>query len=120
MNKGIEEIVNTCFSCQVATNTHHTKPAKMTDLVKRPWDTVEADVCGPFPNGEYVFVVTDQYSRYPKLNLNSTSIKPVRRELKKIFTTHGVPKQSKRITDHRLTQRSSRHSQKKWDSTTRR
>ena len=71
MNKGIEEIVNTCFSCQVATNTHPTKPAKMTDLVKRPWDTVEADFCGPFPNGEYVFVVTDQYSRYPKLNLST-------------------------------------------------
>lgn len=71
MNKGIEEIVNTCFSCQLATNTHHTKPAKMTDLAKRPWDTVEADFCGPFPNGKYVFVVTDQYSRYPKPNLST-------------------------------------------------
>lgn len=78
MNKHIEEIVNTCFSCQVATNTHHTKPAKMTDFPKRPWDTVETDFCRPFPNSEYVLVVTDHYSRYPEAEfINSTSIKPV-------------------------------------------
>ena len=93
MNKRIEDIVSTCFSCQVTTNTHHTEPAKMTDLPERPWDTVEADFSRPFPNGEYVFVTTDQYSRYPEAEfISSTSIQPVRRKLKKIFATHGVPK----------------------------
>ena len=92
MNKRIDDIVSTCFSCQVTTNTQHTEPAKMTELPERPWTTVEADFCGPFPNGDYVLVVTDQYSRYPEAEfLSSTSIKPVRRKLKKMFATHGVP-----------------------------
>ena len=92
MNKRIDDIVSTCFSCQVTTNTQHTEPAKMTELPERPWNTVEADFCGPFPNGEYVLVVTDQYSRYPEAEfISSTSIKPVRRKLKKMFATHGVP-----------------------------
>ncbi|KAL9987542.1 hypothetical protein ACROYT_G001867 [Oculina patagonica] len=98
MNKRIEDIVSSCFSCQVATNTHHTEPAKMTNLPERPWDTVEADFCGPFPNNEYVLVVTDQYSRYPEAEfISSTSIKPVRRKLKKIFATHGIPKTPKTV-----------------------
>ena len=64
----------------------------MTELPERPWDTLEADFCGPFPNGEYVLVVTDQYSRYPEAEfVTSTSIKPGRRKLKKIFATHGSP-----------------------------
>ena len=91
MNKRIEDIVSTCFSCQVTTNTQHTEPAKMTELPERPWNTFEADFCGPFPNGEYVLVVTDQYSRYPEAEfVSSTSIKPIQRKLK-MFATHGVP-----------------------------
>ena len=92
MNKRIEDIVSTCFSCQVTTSTQHTEPAKMTTLPERPWETIEADFCGPFPNNLHVLVVTDQYSRYPEAEfLTSTAIKPVRKKFKKIFATHGVP-----------------------------
>ena len=76
----------------MTTNTQHAEPAKMTESPEKPWDNVEEDFCGPFPNGEYVLVVTDQYSRYPEAEfVTSTSIKPVRRKLKKIFATNGVP-----------------------------
>ncbi|XP_032231485.1 uncharacterized protein K02A2.6 [Nematostella vectensis] len=93
MNKRIEDIVSSCFSCQVSTNTHHTEPAKMTSLPERPWETVKADFCGQFPNKEYVLVVTDQYSRYPEVEfITSTALKPTRKKLKKMFATHGVPK----------------------------
>jgi hypothetical protein len=59
MNQRIENIVRDCFSCQVSTNTHHTEPAKMTELPERPWDIVEMDFCVPFPNGEYAYVSYD-------------------------------------------------------------
>ena len=53
---------------------------------------VEADFCGPFPNGEYPLVLTDQYSRYPEVGFTkSTSFEGMREKLKKIFSTHGVP-----------------------------
>ena len=71
MNKRIEEIVNTCFSCQVTTNTHHTEPAKMTDLPKRPWDTVEADFCGPFPNASMYLLEPTSTQDIPKPNLST-------------------------------------------------
>ena len=93
MNRRIEATVSTCFSCQVSTNTPHTEPAKMTELPERPWDTVEADFCGPLPNNEYALVVTDQYSRYPEVEfVTSTACKPTRKKLKKMFATHGIPK----------------------------
>lgn len=38
-------------------------------------------------------MITDQYSRYPEVEfVYSTAIKPVRKKLKKVFATHGVPK----------------------------
>ena len=93
MNSCIETIVSTCFDCQIATNTHYTEPAKMTSLPDKPWDTIEIDFCGPFPNREYPLVITDQYSRYPEVEfISSTSIKPVRKKMKKIFATHRIPK----------------------------
>jgi hypothetical protein len=93
MNQRIENIVRDCFSCQISTNTHHKEPAKMTELPERPWDIVEMDFCGPFPNGEYALVMTDQYSRYPEVEfVRSTSNRPVQKKLKKIFSTYGVPK----------------------------
>ena len=93
MNSHINTIVSTCFDCQIARNTQHTEPAKMTKLPERPWETIEIDFCGPFPSKEYALVITDQYSRYPEVEfVYSTAIKPVRKKLKKIFATHGVPK----------------------------
>lgn len=92
MNSRIDTVVSTCFDCQIATNTQHTEPAKMTKLPERPWETVEIDFCGPFPSKEYALVITDQSSRYPEVEfVHSTAIKPVRKKLKKVFTTHGVP-----------------------------
>ena len=93
MNQRIDNIISTCFSCQVATYTHHTEPTKMTELPEGPWHTVEIDFCGPFPKGEYALVITDQYSRYPEVEfVTSTSIRPVRRKLKKVFAVYGIPK----------------------------
>ena len=92
MNQRIDNDISTCFSCQVAMYTHHTEPAKMTELPEGPWHTVEIDFCGPFPNGEYALVITDQYSRYPEVEfVTSTSVRPVRRKLKKVFAVYGIP-----------------------------
>ena len=93
MNIQIENIVQAGFSCQIATNTFHTEPAKMTKIPQQPWEVVELDFCGPFPNGEYAMVLTDQFSRYPEVEFTrSIAIAPVREKLKKVFATHGVPK----------------------------
>ena len=90
MNYHIDTVVSTCFDCQIATNTQHTEPAKMTKLLERPWQTIEIDFCGPFPSKEYALVITDQYSRYPEVEfVYSTAIKPVQQKMKKSSSLTG-------------------------------
>ena len=38
---------------------------KISELPSGPWKDLSADFCGPLPTGEYLFVITDEYSRYP-------------------------------------------------------
>ena len=64
----------------------------MTELPVRPWTAAEIDFCGPFPNGKYALMVTDQYSRYPEVQFTTTtSFEATRKKVKKIFSAHGIP-----------------------------
>ena len=50
------------------------------------------DFCGPFPSGDYLLVVTDDFSRYPEVEiLRSTSAKAVIPHLDSIFARQGIP-----------------------------
>ena len=91
--QNIETAVKRCFEWQAATETKHTEPAKMTELPSKPWAILQDDLCGPFLNGEYALVVTDQYSRYSEVEFVTctTSFGATRRKLKTIFSTYGVP-----------------------------
>lgn len=91
MNLQVENAVKKYFECPISTAESHAEPAKMTKLSAGPWTVVQADFRGPFPNGEYALVVTEQYSRYPEVEFTKmTSFEGKREELKKIFSTHGV------------------------------
>ena len=60
MKNSIENTLQSCFKCQMATNAHHTEPVKMTEAPQRPWDPTEVNFCGPFyNNNNYAFVLTD-------------------------------------------------------------
>ena len=38
-----------------------------------PWLEASADLCGPFPTGEMVLVVLDAYSKYPEVEIISST-----------------------------------------------
>ena len=64
----------------------------MTPLPPNPWHTVHMDFCGPFPSGEYLFVVINAYSRFPEVVIvHSTFASCIIRQLDRIFSTHGIP-----------------------------
>ena len=63
----------------------------MLKLPEREWHTVCADFCGPYPSGDYLLVVIDEYSRFPVVErVTSTSARAVIPIFHKIFTDYGL------------------------------
>ena len=42
----------------------------MTELLKGPWQDIAIDFMGPLPSGDYIFAVTDYYSRYVEVSIS--------------------------------------------------
>ena len=62
----VESLIKSCHACQVTTPTiSKTEPIQITKIPSTPWETVAADLKGPFPNGEnlLVYSTTDQGTR---------------------------------------------------------
>ena len=65
----------------------------MSKLPRGPWDKVSVDFSGPYPNGEYLLVVIDEYSRFPEIEIvRSTAGKSVIPKLHRIFSSFGIPR----------------------------
>ncbi|KAL8561709.1 hypothetical protein ACOMHN_025993 [Nucella lapillus] len=63
----------------------------MSPLPSAPWTELRADF-GHLPNGQYILVVTDEYSRYVVVDIpDSTSAKTVIPRLERIFAEFGFP-----------------------------
>ena len=93
IDKMAEQKVQNCLSCQAATaKSPSPEPLRMTPLANAPWKEVTVDFAGPFPTGEYIIMVTDEFSRFPKVEiLTSTSARAVIPKLDAIFARQGIP-----------------------------
>ena len=68
------------------------EPLRMISLPPRPWHAVNIEFCSPFPGGAYLLVVIDAYSRFPEVEIvSSTSAQSTILKLKRIFATHDIP-----------------------------
>ncbi|XP_044173503.1 uncharacterized protein K02A2.6-like [Acropora millepora] len=64
---------------------------QMSPLPQGPSQELSMDFCGPFPNGDYLLVVTDDFSRFPEVEiLRSTSAKAVVPHLDSILARQGI------------------------------
>ena len=92
INSDIEKLIENCKPCQAttpATNKH--QPLSMTKITK-PWQQLGADLQGPYPTGEYLFVLIDYCSRYPiVIKLKSTTSTKLISHLESIFNQFGIP-----------------------------
>jgi len=66
MNRDIEQVIGSCFTCQAVVHTN-TKPEPLqpSPLPAVLWSEISVDFHGPVPSGEKLFVIVDEYSRYP-------------------------------------------------------
>ena len=93
IDKLTEDKVKNCLSCQAATaKSPPPEPLRMITLPSAPWKEVAVDFAGPFPSGDYIVVVVDEFSPFPEVQLlTSTSAKAVVPKLDAIFSRQGVP-----------------------------
>ena len=69
MDTEIEEHIKSCHPCQITSRPERPEPFWPNELPKEPWTHLAIDVCGPFPTGEYVVVLTDYYSRWSEVKI---------------------------------------------------
>ena len=67
-----EAIVRDCLACQSNTIEHNKEPLKMSPLPSRPWSEISVDFAD-IPNGEHLLVVIDDYSRFPDVEIVSST-----------------------------------------------
>ena len=93
IDKRVEDMIKSCIPCQVShSSPENREPIQSTQLPDKPWSHIAIDFSGPYPTGEYALVVVDEYSRYPEIELvSSTNASLVISKLDSIFARHGFP-----------------------------
>jgi len=88
IDKMVKDKVDNCLACQavIPGKSSRIEPLQMTLLPSGPWKMLAMDFLGPFPSGDYLLVVIDEYSRFPEVEIvKSTSAKSVIPRLDAIF-----------------------------------
>ncbi|MCW4310601.1 MAG: DDE-type integrase/transposase/recombinase [Candidatus Thiodiazotropha endolucinida] len=92
IDKDIEKFCKSCYGCQLVSQPSKPEPMVRTDLPSGPWEHLSADLLGPLPDGNYVFVLVDLYSRFFEIAiLKNTSAEKITQVMWKMFVTHGLP-----------------------------
>ena len=89
----VETEIKSCIPCQ-ASNPQNPKrePIQSSNLPSKPWTELSMDFLGPFPSGELLLVVIDDYSRFPEVEIvSSTTGACILSKLENIFARHGYP-----------------------------
>lgn len=87
INNLVETICKGCIPRLASTPQTTYESLNMTPLPEKPWTRVSADFCGQFPSGEYLLVIMDNYSRFPVVEiLTSTSARAAIPKFDKILS----------------------------------
>jgi hypothetical protein len=95
INDRVDTAIKGCVPCQSLTHTKstHMEPLRMSEMPSGPWMDLSADFCGPLPSGDYLFVIIDEYSRYPVVEIiKSVSAHAVIPVLDKVLSCFMTPK----------------------------
>nr|CAI5858972.1 unnamed protein product [Callosobruchus analis] len=87
-----EKIVKACKGCTLVSAPTAPHPMKRRQMPDGPWVDIAVDFMGPLPNGEYLLVVVDYFSRYKEIKImrSITALNTIN-ALKEIFSRLGYP-----------------------------
>lgn len=93
MDYMIKEMISSCLACQACTDTTAPKPIIPSILPKEKFTLTAVDFSSKTPEGKYILVLIDEFSRYPILKFTAQlTSKAAIQALDKIFNEYGVPK----------------------------
>lgn len=96
MDRDIENLIQSCPSCQKIGRHNKPTPVQMTELPTSPWSHIAADFYGNLPTGEKILVITDSFSKFPIVEvMKSTTFNIVSTRLDNLFSIFGYPEMIK-------------------------
>ena len=70
----IEQLAQTCISCQASAPANLKEPDKPSKMPQRPWQNLAMDFKGPIGKMFYFFLVIDEFFKFPEVEIvESTS-----------------------------------------------
>ena len=93
MNTDIENFVKSCKCCTATSQPDKPPQIQPTITPNKPWEVIHMDLCGPFPNGNIILALIDEYSRWPEVNVfqRDPSTQQIIDHLRKTFAVHDIP-----------------------------
>ena len=92
IDKEAEALCRRCHGCQLVGPGMPPEPMQRTTFPDGPWQDLAADLLGPLPSGEYLFVVVSYFSRFFETRvMRSTTSRKVVNSLERMFSRHGMP-----------------------------
>lgn len=92
MDTQVEQFVKRCRGCTLVGVPEPPEPLQRSQLPCSPWHTIALDFLGPLPDGQYLLVVIDCYSRFMEVcEMETTTTSDVIRELSIMFSRYGIP-----------------------------
>ncbi|XP_057302755.1 uncharacterized protein K02A2.6-like [Hydractinia symbiolongicarpus] len=97
MDRDIENLIQSCPSCQKIGRHNKPTPVQMTELPTSPWSHCSR---GNLPTGEKILVITELFSKFPIVEfMKSTTFNIVSTRLDNLFSIFGYPEMIKTVMD---------------------
>lgn len=93
MDRQIEVYVKRCQPCTLVAAPDPPVPMLRKQLPSGPWEEIAIDFLGPLPEGQYLLVAVDYYSRFVEVaEMTTITAKDTVGELATMFSRYGVPR----------------------------